>query len=113
MSAPAAPVAIGTRGTIGSLVKKEIEYFTKFDLDKRGTSHKPHQPHLVDMVSTTFRTSFWVLLMTGKKRKRRSTNGFLPRMCSVSRVAESNIPMNRIPGYNYRILKNDVDNLQL
>ncbi|MED6123036.1 hypothetical protein PIB30_045515 [Stylosanthes scabra] len=104
MSAPAAPVAIGTRGTIGSLVKKEIEYFTKFDLDKRGTSHKPQ----VDMISTTFRSSFWVLLMTGKKRKPRSTNRFLPRMCSVSQVAESN-PTNRIPGYNYKILKNDID----
>lgn len=32
----AAPVAIGTRGTVGSLLKKEIEYFTKFELEGRG-----------------------------------------------------------------------------
>ena len=29
MAAATAPVAIGTRGTIGSLVRKEIDYFTK------------------------------------------------------------------------------------
>lgn len=114
MGAPA-PVAIGTRGTIGSLVMKEIEYFTKFELDKRGNSHKP-QPHFVDMVSSRgysmSRPSFWVLLMTGKRRKRRSTNGFLPKICSVAEVAESN-QLNRIPGYSYRILKSDIHNFEL
>ncbi|KAG4956234.1 hypothetical protein JHK85_042614 [Glycine max] len=29
----AAPIAVRRRGTIGSLVRKEIEYFTKFDLE--------------------------------------------------------------------------------
>ena len=113
--AASAPVAVGTRGTIGSLVKKEIEYFTKIELDKRGTSQKP-QPHFVDMVSgrgySMPKPSFWVLLTTGKRRKRRNTNGFLPRMCSVAEEAESN-QMNKIPGYSYRILKNDINNLQL
>ncbi|QHO21201.1 uncharacterized protein DS421_11g344620 [Arachis hypogaea] len=66
MSAPAAPVAIGTRGTIGSLVKKEIEYFTKFDLDNEGL-HISLISHTRGHGSTTFRTSFWVLLMIGRR----------------------------------------------
>lgn len=114
MAAPA-PVAIGTRGTIGSLVRKEIEYFTKIELDKLGNPQKPHQPHYVDMVSGrgySQKPSFWVLLMTGKRRKRRGTNGFLPKMCSVAEVAESN-HLNRIPGYSYRILRDDINNFEL
>ncbi|KAK7387779.1 hypothetical protein VNO78_22571 [Psophocarpus tetragonolobus] len=111
MAAPT-PVAIGTRGTIGSLVRKEIEYFSKFDL---GNSQR-HQPHFVDMVSgraySSSRPSFWVLLMSGKRRKRRSNNVFLPKMCSVAEVVESN-NWNRFPGYNYRILKDDINNFQL
>ncbi|XP_020225472.1 uncharacterized protein LOC109807363 [Cajanus cajan] len=107
----AAPVAIGTRGTIGSLVRKEIEYFTKIELERRGSSQKPQQ-HFVemDMVSgrsyCMSRPSFWVLLTTWKRRKRRGTSGFLPKICSVADVAESERnQLNRIPGYSYRILK--------
>lgn len=111
----AAPVAIGTRGTIGSLVRKEIEYFTKFELDRSGSSQKP-QKHFVNMVSSRSysmsRTSFWELLSTWKRRKRRGTSGFLPKRCSVAEVAESN-QLNMIPGYNYRILKSDINNFQL
>ncbi|KAK7348477.1 hypothetical protein VNO80_23035 [Phaseolus coccineus] len=111
MAAPT-PVAIGTRGTIGSLVRKEIEYFSKFDL---GNSQRP-QPHFVDMASnrgySTSRPSFWVLLMTGKRRKRRGSNVFLPKMCSVAEVVESS-KWNRVPGYGYRILKDDIHNFHL
>ncbi|ESW25925.1 hypothetical protein PHAVU_003G077200 [Phaseolus vulgaris] len=111
MAAPT-PVAVGTRGTIGSLVRKEIEYFSKFDL---GNSKRP-QPHFVDMTSgrgySTSRPSFWVLLMTGKRRKRRGSNVFLPKMCSVAEVVESN-KWNRVPGYGYRILKDDINNFHL
>ncbi|GAU33443.1 hypothetical protein TSUD_380790 [Trifolium subterraneum] len=63
----AAPIAIGTRGTIGSLVRKEIEYFTKFELDRRGISQKPQQQqqHFVDMEKAK-KHSFW------KRMKQRS-----------------------------------------
>ncbi|XP_027339566.1 uncharacterized protein LOC113853247 [Abrus precatorius] len=115
----AAPVAIGTRGTIGSLVRKEIEYFTKFELDRRGSSKKPQQHFVdVDMLSgrsySMSRPSFWVLLTTWKRRKRRGTSGsgFLPKICSVAEVAETN-QLSRIPGYSYQILKNDINTFHL
>ncbi|CAL0301175.1 unnamed protein product [Lupinus luteus] len=113
------PVAIGTRGTIGSLVMKEIEYFTKFELDTRGSSSnrssssQKSQQHFVEMDRSysISRPSFWALLTTWKKRKRKGTSGFIPKFCSVTEVAETN-QLNRIP-YSYRILKNDINNFQL
>ncbi|GAU18364.1 hypothetical protein TSUD_202530 [Trifolium subterraneum] len=95
MSAPA-PVAIGTRGTIGSLVRKEIEYFTS----QKGNSKKS-QPQFVNMVSSKPKASFWMLL---KRKKQRNPNEFLPKTCSVRQVTENN-HCSRIPGYSYRILK--------
>ena len=106
----AAPVAIGTRGTVGSLLKKEIEYFTKFELEGRGSTWKPHgQIVEMDSRSDHSRPSFW--LITGwKRKKRRGCSGFLPSMCSATEVADQ---INRIPGFNYRILKNDVNNFHV
>ncbi|KAI4298663.1 hypothetical protein L6164_032196 [Bauhinia variegata] len=114
MAAPA-PVAIGTRGTVGTLVRKEIEYFAKFELERRGNSQNLRS-QIVGMVSrrdySIPKSSFWVLLLTWRRKKRRGSSGFLPRICSVAEVAESN-QFNRIPGYDYRILKNDMNNFQL
>ncbi|CAK8531072.1 unnamed protein product [Lathyrus sativus] len=113
----AAPVAIGTRGTIGSLVRKEIEYFTKFELDRRGISQKP-QHHLADMDMVSDRTismpkpSFWFLPTTWKRKKQRNTSRFFRKICSVTEVNESN-HFNRIPGHSYKILRNDINNFQL
>lgn len=103
-----APVAIGTRGTVGSLVRKEIEYFRNLEIDRYGSSQKP-QGQIVDVASTGghSRPSFWFFIMTWRRKKRRGTNAILPRMCSVVEVAESN-RLNTIPGYNYTILKNDL-----
>ncbi|RDX68166.1 hypothetical protein CR513_52874, partial [Mucuna pruriens] len=90
MAAPI-PVAIGTKGTIGSLVRKEIEYFSKFEL---GNTQRP-QPHFVDMVSgrgySTSRPSFWVLLMPGKRRKRRDTSVPYPQDTSVPYPQDTSI----------------------
>ncbi|KAG4960143.1 hypothetical protein GLYMA_13G206400v4 [Glycine max] len=114
----AAPVAIGTRGTIGSLVRKEIEYFTKFELERRASSQKPQQ-HFVDMDMVSGRSysisrpSFWELLTTWKRRKRRGTSGFLPKICSVIEVAESHNHLNKTAGFSYRILRNDINNFHL
>ncbi|XP_030972198.1 uncharacterized protein LOC126727127 [Quercus robur] len=107
MAAIAAPVAIGTRGTVGSLVRKEIEYFSKVEIDQCGSSRKP-QGQIVDMASTSghSKPGLWFLIMTWRRKKRRNSSGILPSMCSVVEVSESN-RLNRIPGYNYRILKND------
>ncbi|KAK5826235.1 hypothetical protein V6Z11_A06G174900 [Gossypium hirsutum] len=111
--AASAPIAIGTRGTVGSLLKKEIEYFTKFELEGRGGSWKPHA-HMVDMDCRTghSRPGFWFLITGWKRKKRKGNTGFLPSMCSAIEVAEKE-QFNRIPGFNYRILQNDVHNFHV
>ncbi|XP_054777189.1 uncharacterized protein LOC129285478 [Prosopis cineraria] len=108
------PAAIGTRGTVGSLVRKEIEYFTMFEVERRGCrSQRQPRTQAVDQVSargfSSCRPSFWVALMTWKRKKRRFSSGFLPKICSVPEVAETN-HLDRIPGFSYRILSNDINN---
>lgn len=117
MAAPA-PIAIGTRGTVGSLVRKEIEYFSKLELDRplgSSSSRKP-QGQIVDMTSSSCthssKPSFWFLIMTWKRKKRRSSRRFLSSICSATKVAETN-RLNGIPGFNYRILKDDMNNLSI
>ena len=57
------PVEIGARGTIGSLVMKEIEFSTKIKLE---SSRKPEQ-HFVDHLASrngNYWPSFGFLVMT-------------------------------------------------
>ncbi|KAK8629471.1 hypothetical protein V6N13_078312 [Hibiscus sabdariffa] len=123
-----APIAIGTRGTVGSLLKKEIEYFTKFELEAKGggsggQSWKSQVHVEMDCRNGHSRPGFWFLITGWKRKKRRAgknnnnnnnnnNGGFLPSMCSVIEVADMN-RFNRIPGFNYRILKNDVHNFHV
>ncbi|XP_010655362.1 uncharacterized protein LOC100258941 [Vitis vinifera] len=109
-----APVEVGTRGTVGSLVMKEIEYFSRLELDRHGSgSSQRSQAHVVDVASGSTgrsRHRFWFLIMTWRRKKRRSSRTFLPSICSVVEVADSH-RLNGIPGFNYRILKDDVKNM--
>ncbi|XP_055805229.1 uncharacterized protein LOC129874032 [Solanum dulcamara] len=103
------PVEVGTRGTIGSLLKKEIEYFKKVELDcSKGSCNNKSQKNSVEIDSGGGNSwpSFGFLTMKWKKKKRRGTGGGLPAMCSMVEVSES-CKMNDIPGFSYRNLKVD------
>lgn len=104
------PVEIGTRGTVGSLVMKEIEYFSQFELSSQKNSKKT-QSHVADMTYSSChpRTPFGSELATQKKKKRRSRH--LPSMCSMIEVSDNNQPTG-IPSFSYRNLKSDVKKLQ-
>ncbi|KAL5578878.1 hypothetical protein UlMin_011320 [Ulmus minor] len=118
--AATAPIAIGTRGTVGSLVRKEIEYFSKFELDRHGSSSRKARGSILEMASSrgqsnwsSLRTLFLITTWKRKKPQRScSSRNFLPSICSVSEVSESN-RVNGIPGFNYTILKDDMNNLDL
>ncbi|XP_031264928.1 uncharacterized protein LOC116123275 [Pistacia vera] len=104
--AATAPVAIGTRGTVGSLVRREIEYFSKLELERCATSFRKTQEQILDPGHS--RHGFWFMIMSWKRKKRRSSSsGFLPSICSAVEVADSN-RLNTKPGFNYMILKSDV-----
>lgn len=107
------PVEVGTRGTVGSLVMKEIEYFNRLELGRHGSgrSHKA-QVHGADVASGTTgrsRHSFWFLIMTWRRKKKRRNNSstFLPSICSVVEVADCH-GLSGISGFNYRILNDDL-----
>uniref|UniRef100_A0A5B7AZB3 Uncharacterized protein n=1 Tax=Davidia involucrata TaxID=16924 RepID=A0A5B7AZB3_DAVIN len=108
-----APVEVGTRGTVGSLVMKEIEYFSKLELERRGSARKP-QGHVVNLASSSGNSwpSFGFLIMTWRRKKRRSSTGFRPSICSVVEVEDSH-QLNGIPGFTYRNLKADVKKFEV
>lgn len=108
MAISAAPIAIGTRGTVGSLVRKEIEYFSKLELDLNASSRKPRR-QVTDTSPRrgSTRSPFWFLKMTWKRKQQRGSKRFLSSMCSVAEVSES----NRL--FDYSILEDDVQNLNI
>ncbi|KAM6602084.1 hypothetical protein CsatA_021693 [Cannabis sativa] len=118
-----APIAIGTRGTVGSLVRKEIEYFTKLEVDRHGNSRKPRGPQILDMASTTnskrgnnsWPSFKFLMIMSWKRRKQRSpSRSFIPSLCSASEVDERNrFNLNGAPSFSYRILRDDLRSFDL
>ncbi|GJT07144.1 hypothetical protein Tco_0841606 [Tanacetum coccineum] len=92
------PIKIGTKGTVGSLMMKEIEYFNKLgahthkhtlQLPQEATKPSRSQPkHKLDSLTTT------------AKSKKRS-NKFLPSICSAIDVADHNGP-KMVSGFSYR-----------
>lgn len=125
-----APLAIGTRGTVGSLIRKEIEYFRRLELDCGETSNKCESKTRVGIAShtasfpsvkkpaTSFSTTraktatFGSLLSLSWRKKRRNSSSsnnnnssFLPSMCSAVDVSES----KRFGGFSYRNLKSDMN----
>ncbi|KAK9681598.1 hypothetical protein RND81_10G013900 [Saponaria officinalis] len=117
-----APLAIGTRGTIGSLVRREIEYFQKLDLHRPEHDSKKYQAFVsksTDASASRSRTAVPTLgsfLSLSWRRKRKSGNTsnsgrFLPSMCSAVDIVCSSESkrFHGIPGYSYKSLKSDID----
>lgn len=111
MAAPAhTPVEIGTRGTIGSLIMKEIEYFSQLELRCQDDSQTP-QTHVTEMAMSSIncRATATSVTTTQKKKKRRGNR--LPSICSMVEVSDKSQPIG-ISGFSYRNLKSDVKKLQ-
>ncbi|KAK1261009.1 hypothetical protein QJS04_geneDACA018074 [Acorus gramineus] len=102
MAGPA-PIEVGARGTIGSLVSQEIEYFKKFD-------EKP-KLDIADMASTSKSESPKPKSQFVSPRNKKKTVGgavgaaILPNICAVVEVAETKLDMMVAAGY--RSLKTD------
>ncbi|KAK6230323.1 hypothetical protein QUC31_001841 [Theobroma cacao] len=107
------PVEIGTRGTVGSLVMLEIEYFSRLELSCRDSSEKPH-PNVRDFASSSSHSRPIVgpVVATQKKKKKKiGGSKLLPSMCSMVEISE-NRPVG-FSGFGYRNLKSDVKKLQV
>lgn len=112
------PIQIGTRGTVGSLVMKEIEYFNQLELSTRGDSQKPRSlvsDHMADSSSAIHASRPpHGSVLTAQKKKKRGGSRLLPSMCSMVEVADNNNNTRRIgvSGFGYRNLKTDAKKLQ-
>uniref|UniRef100_A0A1D1ZH55 Uncharacterized protein n=1 Tax=Anthurium amnicola TaxID=1678845 RepID=A0A1D1ZH55_9ARAE len=104
MAAASSPVEVGARGTIGSLVSREIEYFKKLDLNRQESSQKPKiktSPCINPRHKLGSRNP-------AAKKKVMGNGGFLPSICSVVEIAD-NVGTHRVPRIGYRNLKHDQD----
>ncbi|KAJ0983199.1 hypothetical protein J5N97_011454 [Dioscorea zingiberensis] len=100
MAASPSPVEIGTRGTVASLVSKEIEYFQRLDIIHQERSQKP-KTVIRDMVSTNGAVT------RNRKKKVASSGGFLPSFCSVVKISNGAIRADRVAGNSYKNLRTE------
>ncbi|KAL3522027.1 hypothetical protein ACH5RR_014861 [Cinchona calisaya] len=108
MGCTSAPVEVGTRGTVGSLLKKEIEYFRRLEVDCCGSSVQS-QRHVQDFPSSDSSSSwpsFRFLMMTWRRKKRRGSNGVRQGMCSTVDVTDSQ-------RFSYRNLRADMKEFEI
>lgn len=106
------PVAIGTTGTVGSLIMQEIEYFSRLELGGRSSSSNKPLRQLVNLASAgEFSRSKSESVVRIPEKKKRGSNRLIPSMCSMVEVAESKQP-NKTSGFAYRSLKADVKRSQ-
>ncbi|XP_022735268.1 uncharacterized protein LOC111288589 [Durio zibethinus] len=106
------PVEVGTRGTVGSLVLQEIEYFSRLELNCQDSSKKPHL-NVKDVGASSSSQSRPLVgpVIATQKKKKRGGRKLRPSMCSMVEISE-----NRsvgIPGFSYRNLKSDEKKLQV
>ncbi|CAI9303621.1 unnamed protein product [Lactuca saligna] len=99
------PVKIGTKGTVGSLMMKELEYFNMLEVKVHS---RKHSLQVAEAATTSGEQDSATKTPKSKKRG----NKFVPKFCSVIDVADINGP-KMISGFNYKTLKADVRKLQV
>lgn len=113
------PVEVGTRGTVGSLLMQEIEYFRQIELNSQDTFGK-NKPRIKDMGrsrSTSTTTSNVVSnnnAATAKKKQAKNSK-LLPSMCSMVDVSEIGKHNGSVgaSAFSYRNLKSDSKSLRV
>ena len=100
------PVEIGTRGTVGSLVMQEIEYFSRIELNSHDRSQKI-KPEITDTGSSCSTDSRATNLSTAAStKKKRVSSKLLPSMCSMVDVSDKGRP-NGTSAFSYKNLKSN------
>lgn len=108
MAATSNAAAVGTRGTVASLIMQEIKYFTQLELDGLSSSNKQSSGKLVSLASSCE----FVGLNTGSvvntsTKKKKGNKWNMPMMCSTAEVADRN-QLSGLPRFTYRNLKADL-----
>lgn len=97
------PVKVGTRGTVGSLIRKEMEYYRQLERNLvMSTSNKVDKscgPSGLGKSWLRFKLLIW------KRSKKKKSGRFLPKFCSFSKVADPQQQFNSLASFSYRNLK--------
>ncbi|GMH05322.1 hypothetical protein Nepgr_007162 [Nepenthes gracilis] len=119
MGTAAAPLAVGTRGTVGSLLKREIEYYRRLELDKQSQTLKRPEKQPINVSDNNGNrhsrsNSLGYLLTSSWRRKKRRSNSsgsdsFFPNLCSTVEVTDSSYSLDGIPGFSYRNLREEME----
>ncbi|XP_071727209.1 uncharacterized protein [Rutidosis leptorrhynchoides] len=101
------PIKIGTKGTVGSLMMKELEYFNRLEVQ----SHTNTLQVLEAAAKSQPESKIENKVTINSKSKKRS-NKFIPSICSAIDVANNNGPKT-ISGFSYKTLKADARRSQV
>lgn len=105
------PVVIGTKGTVGSLIMQEMDYFNRLQLGSKSSSSKS-QCQLANVALTGESSKPKLESMAAVPgKKKRGSKRLIPSFCSMVEVAESN-QLNSFNRFTYRSLKVDVNRLE-
>lgn len=106
-------VGIGTKGTFGSLILQEIEYFRQLEINYREKSQKKPERQLSGAASTiSFSKPNLGFTTTMPTKKKKGSNKIIPSMCSMVDVVEKKNQPRLRSRFSYRSLKADVKTLQ-
>lgn len=97
------PLEVGTRGTIGSLLKREIEYFRKVEPEPS------ERTRVEETASASSRRGSWPSFrfsISSWRKKKRRNSGIRPGICSAVEVADTG-RLDEIPGFGYLNLRAD------
>lgn len=101
------PVAIGTRGTVGSLIMQELDHFSRLNLGDASSLKKPchSKPPLT---GEFFKPKLDSVIAIPRRNKRGGGKRLLPSVCSVIEVANVNIQPSSFSVFAYRNLKDEI-----
>nr|XP_043630279.1 uncharacterized protein LOC122601595 [Erigeron canadensis] len=101
------PIKIGTKGTVGSLMMKELEYFNKLEVHSQ-----QHTLHVREAAASSQPRSKMINSVTITPKRKKKSKNFVPSICSAIDVADTNGP-KMISAFSYKTLKADARRLQV
>lgn len=100
-----APVEIGSRGTVGSLIMQEIRYFKSHEVTAQDI---PKSECVCNVASTSNHSEPAVSLALAPKKKKRMSRRFLPSICTLIDVSDNRRPVGISQGLGYRPLESNL-----
>ncbi|KAK9077550.1 hypothetical protein SSX86_005887 [Deinandra increscens subsp. villosa] len=106
------PIKIGAKGTIGSLMMKEIEYFNRLEVHSKKHALQPPKA-AADHHGGRIKPKIDSVMTTVLPRRKKRSSRFISSICSAIDVAADNKGPKLVSGFGYRTLKADVRRLQV